>query len=674
MAGRLFALLIGIDDYPSPVPRLGGCVNDLTAFAAVLRGRVPGDALELRTLTDGAATRAAVVEALRAHLGRAGPDDVALLYYSGHGSQQEAPPEFWALEPDRRMETLVLVDSRLPGSWDLADKELAVLLREVGARAGHVLTVLDCCHSGDGTRTADGALRLRLAPADDRVRPAAAFLPGVAELADAAATTRSVTPRWSADGGSQVLLAACRSTETAKEVRELGQGRGALSVALEAALRENGPLTYRQVHRHVTAAVMRRVEAQHPQLEASATADLDRPFLGGAVPPTPRRLTLSHSRDGWSVDAGAVHGVPDAVGGDATQLAIHPLVGGPASLAAGSAAGSAPASSTPPLATATVTRVLADRSLVQLSTPLDEGFVYSAVITSIPLRPLRVAVTGDDAGAAALRAAAAAADGALVELVPAAPADGVAAAADADAGTDADIVVAATPDGFAITRPGVVRPLVPVVAGEGRERRTLAALEHVARWLRLAALHNPVTRLPEEAVAVEIVTPGGGLGSDGRVEIRYEGGVAPSFTVTLRNRTAAPLWCTLIDLTETYGIFADAFPAGSVALGPGESTAVALVGQVPDALWAAGTVTVTDHLKVVTSTVEFDPRSLQQDELDVTVVGSAPVVRGEVHPRSTLERLLGRVVTRRLGPPAPTEASADWRTDDVFVLTTRPRA
>ncbi|MDX5398764.1 MAG: caspase family protein, partial [Actinomycetes bacterium] len=639
---RLVALLVGIDAYRAPVPPLRGCVNDVEAIAEVLRRRVPADALSLAVLRDGEATRMAVIAGIRAHLGSAGPGDVALFHYSGHGSQQDAPPELWEVEPDRRIETLVLADSRAPGRWDLADKELAVLLGGVAASGAHVLTVLDCCHSGGGTRTADGVLRLRQAPADTRARPLSSFLPGVDAAAAGAAgagaaragaagagtarvgeaggrtagagLTRSATARWSAGEGSQVLLAACRSTETAKEVAEAGQGRGALSAALEATLREGGRLTYRQVHRHVTGTVMRRVAAQHPQLEVTDAAELDRAFLGGAVPPSPRLLVLSRFPDGWSIDAGAVHGMPDAVGEDATSLAIHPL---------GSTGEGAP------LATATVTRVLADRSLVAPSVPLDEHASYSAVVTSLPLPALRVWVRAEDAAGVAergeghggpaergegrggpeLRAAAREADATLVTVV--------------DDPAEADVVVTATPAGFAVTRPGGARPVVPPLTGEGRAGRTMAVLEHVARWLRLARLHNPATRLPEGAVEVAVEAATGEVLDDGSVAIAYDGGVAPSFSVRLRNTTAIPLWCALIDLTEAYGIFTDAFPAGVVALGPGEFAAVELVGQVPDEVWSAGTTNVTDQLLVVTSTVEFDPRSLEQEELGA---GGAPVV------------------------------------------------
>ena len=70
-------------------------------------------------LLDGDATRAAVVDGFRTHLTQAGPDDTVLFYYSGHGSQEYAPPEFWAVEPDHLDETLVCFDSRQPDQWDL---------------------------------------------------------------------------------------------------------------------------------------------------------------------------------------------------------------------------------------------------------------------------------------------------------------------------------------------------------------------------------------------------------------------------------------------------------------------------------------------------------------------------------------------------------------------------
>ena len=154
----IYALLIGIDDYPPPIPKLGGCVNDIREMRQYLEERVdPGNreleqALKIKALADKEATRDAVIQAFKNHLGQAGAEDVALFCYSGHGSQQQAPEQFWHLEPDHLEETLVCYDSRTEGSWDLTDKELAKLITEVSSQGAQVVVLLDCCHSGSGTR------------------------------------------------------------------------------------------------------------------------------------------------------------------------------------------------------------------------------------------------------------------------------------------------------------------------------------------------------------------------------------------------------------------------------------------------------------------------------------------------------------------------------------------
>ncbi len=682
MSPRLFALLVGIDAYPAPLPPLAGCVNDIEAVHAGLLARLvgPGPAtaptappdagpdagastaalptptLEALVLPNEKATHDGVVGAFGTHLGRAGPGDVALFYFSGHGSQQRISATQATVEADRRNETIVLHDSRQPGHSDLNDKELAVLISRVAVHAGHVLVVLDCCHSGDGTRDLEPGTRVRVAPEDDRERapdlllaradPTEPGMPssptGPESLVDQPASPHRRDP-WSSRAGEHVLIAACRSSETAKETTVDGISRGVLSAALEGTLRDsNGTPTYRDVLRLVTSRILLRVPDQHPQVEAVRAVDLDRPFLGGAIPATPRRLTLSELPDGWSLDAGAIHGIPAPIGDDSTELAIYPLTG---------------ATTGSPLAVATVARVLPDRSLVALSRPLASGFVYHAVVTGIPLSPIGVAVVGQAAHTAALREAASTADATLITLV--------------DPDHDPVLVVRATADGFVITRPGVTRPLVPIFSGADRAERTLAALEHVSRWLRLSTLSNPTTGIPAGAVRIDASSAAGHLDPSGRLRITYAAELAPTFTVALANTTAQLLWCALLDLTETYGVFTDAFPSGSIALGPGESTVVTLTGFLSDELWRAGTIELTDQLRIVVSTVEFDPRSLEQAELEVSTV-SPVVLRSDRQPASSLDRVLTRVTHRApVGPtPIPT---ADWRTEDLYVVTTRPR-
>ena len=136
MIRTIYALFVGIDDYAGGVNSLKGCVNDVTRLHDLLAARVSSgsDRFVPLLLTNAQATRQGIIDAWRSHLGQAGPDDVALFCYAGHGSQENAPPEFWDFEPDHLNETLVCHDSRAAGGWDLADKELAQLICRGGGQ------------------------------------------------------------------------------------------------------------------------------------------------------------------------------------------------------------------------------------------------------------------------------------------------------------------------------------------------------------------------------------------------------------------------------------------------------------------------------------------------------------------------------------------------------------
>src|SRR6516164_9524501 len=114
MPGGIYALLVGIDAYQGGVPSLRGCKNDIMRIAEILKRRAgaSGQQLQITTLLDGEATRDAVIETFRRTFADASAGDTALFYYSGHGSQEQAPPEHLAFEPDGLNETLVLADSR----------------------------------------------------------------------------------------------------------------------------------------------------------------------------------------------------------------------------------------------------------------------------------------------------------------------------------------------------------------------------------------------------------------------------------------------------------------------------------------------------------------------------------------------------------------------------------
>ena len=255
-----YALLVGIDAYEPPINPLYGCRNDIAALAAYLEGaqrrppRAAHVARRARRLATPSSTRSA------SHLGQARAGDVALFAYAGHGSEEPAPPEIADLEPTGRIQTLMFHDCnrRVGGKLRraLADKELSLLLAEVAANGPHVVVILDCCHSGGGTR--DPFARSRgwkpevehAEPACARPRPGGRH--GAApDGVPAAAPSTS----WSAPRPPHVALAACRSYETAKEHRVGETTRGAFSVALVDALDTLGTrTTYRSLLEHGAGA------------------------------------------------------------------------------------------------------------------------------------------------------------------------------------------------------------------------------------------------------------------------------------------------------------------------------------------------------------------------------------------------------------------------------------
>jgi hypothetical protein len=241
--GQVHALLVGIDRYKA-VTALGGCINDINHAEAFLQHRL-GPQLRPRILHNEEATRGELTEAIRSHLGQAGPGDVALLWFSGHGSEQAVAPEYWHVEPTGMSQSLVCHDSRHNDVPDFTDKELSLLLDHIAGHGAHVVVVLDCCHSGSGTRIT-GA-RPRTVPANTVVPPASAQLPELRELATKGEerTTRALTISARA---THVALSACQAHEVATEQVIDGVPRGVFSASLLEALHHLGKgATYRDV-------------------------------------------------------------------------------------------------------------------------------------------------------------------------------------------------------------------------------------------------------------------------------------------------------------------------------------------------------------------------------------------------------------------------------------------
>ena len=145
------AFLVGINDY-APVgaggPDLNGCVNDVRDMASTLRdlGIVPAVPTSMHIVTDGRATRAAILNELGWLVGGAKRGDILVFYYSGHGSQM---PDMTGEETDKRDETICPHDFATSGM--IRDDDLRAVFSRIAAGV-NLEVILDSCHSGTGTR------------------------------------------------------------------------------------------------------------------------------------------------------------------------------------------------------------------------------------------------------------------------------------------------------------------------------------------------------------------------------------------------------------------------------------------------------------------------------------------------------------------------------------------
>jgi hypothetical protein len=151
--GRVLGVFAGITAYQES-NELYGCADDARLLAEAFRGARLMDPAHQQVLADAQATRAAFMAALATLAQQARPEDLAIVFYSGHGNVQPAPPEDRS-ELDGVDETMQLFDEKV------TDTEVAAALAQV--RAGTIILAMDSCHSGgfaDDFVTAPGRIGL----------------------------------------------------------------------------------------------------------------------------------------------------------------------------------------------------------------------------------------------------------------------------------------------------------------------------------------------------------------------------------------------------------------------------------------------------------------------------------------------------------------------------------
>jgi hypothetical protein len=171
--GKKFGLFVGINAYSDGINPLKGCVNDATKMQDAMVTKFGFNKADTTLLTDGAATRAAILAGLQKYQTLAGPGDLLVFHYSGHGTlfpdsyseeKDETKQIFLQVPNDEgKMEVLyergtydsaiVPVDANSYSSgkaWGnlILDDELYAIFSAVTRKGAQVVLISDSCHSG----------------------------------------------------------------------------------------------------------------------------------------------------------------------------------------------------------------------------------------------------------------------------------------------------------------------------------------------------------------------------------------------------------------------------------------------------------------------------------------------------------------------------------------------
>ncbi|GAB4026561.1 caspase family protein [Spirosoma koreense] len=640
---KLYALVVGIDAYRADLivddvarfPALHGCKADADKMKAYLEKQT-GFEQHIERLSDQQATKTEIVRLFREHLGQAGPNDVALFYFSGHGTQEQADP-VWSDETDGGLECIACYyDESNVQAFRLADKELRYLIHDVWqTRKPHIVTIFDCCHSGDNTRALEVAQTAY--PGQEAVIKRIPILFGKRDWSSfvfgsvvSQADIREQGTGVALPEGVHVHLAACESDQSAVEVA----GEGVFTKALIQILNQSaGGITYYDLQGKIRA-YLRNVYEQQPRFRvAGGSADLlYRTFLNQSAQQASLMGIITHNSSGWALNKGAIQGI----GKTHDQLiGIDPNTEGHS-------------------VQFRVDQVFADYATLRPvgENKPDESVDYQVAIAGLMVQAIRVGfqledTRREDRATLLNRLMTSLPD----QLIIVEEADGRTPEAtrnpettdNKSAGLSADYVVRGRKGAYYLTYPvrvtdpddgAAYRPLtMPIDASTTTALdRLIADLKHLARWeyIRQLTNQNPPNGLagnPLE-VAIRRVRPDG---TEERVPLnesvvrltaeQIEGEWQCPLRIEVTNRAAVDLYVSAVYLTVNFQAYLSLLPDEVYRLEAGKTVSFQHEGQPIIPFGLSETITLynwperVEFIKFIASTDVFDPLAMQLDAL-----------------------------------------------------------
>lgn len=643
---QLYGLLIGIDDYPVPVPPLGGCVNDIRKIKKYLENKQQDLKPNLMVLENEAATKEAIIEGFQKHLAQAGPEDTAIVYFSGHGTQEDTDPEIWPFESDGKLECIVNYDGIIKQGDTiaynlLADKELRFLLHQLGKTQAHIITIFDCCHSGGNTREA------KLEESEKKVSSRRYVTSRLTKACpkrtwDQFLFAEQVDPKELASQpiskvipvGQHVQMGACRSDQLAYEVDGGGVFTSRLLSLLEST---DGTITYFDLRSRIRYMVKNEYK-QTPQVyvQGEEGKQLFSGFLGRPVTRQLNEGNFIHNKDeGWILDLGAMHGVSPELG----SVQVEDPDGEPFMAKVKSVKMS-------------YTRLLI--SDPEVMTRLDPTKAYRVLVPGVLAQPIRIYLDMEGDEKSTMEKEMSTFKDRLLVV---------------ESEQMSDYVIRVKNNAFTITLP--LDPDRPVVQpteslSEKAAAFTTIYLRNIAKWHFVRDLYNPDVRLFNKLpIEIEFLEVKNDL-SQVALPLEGEEIVLPyrkipsgewgnMIRIKITNRHSSRIYCSLIYLSEEFQVYSSLLGEPVIFLDPGES------------VWAYGggdiELDLADHikalnwpnsfiwLKFMVSTQGFDPATFDQDPLPM--------------PNASANRGM------KLATPGKFEAS-DWTTKLVTIRMPNP--
>lgn len=271
------ALVVSIADYlpkglTDQAPDLACLDGAADRMAQLLTAGFGFHSNDIVIVKDLDATRARLEKELLAMAERAGPDDVVLFYYTGHGGQV---PDLDGDEADGWDEVLVTADKRPPLlttkdhlNLYLTDDRLSQILSKFKTK--NVTLIFDSCHSGTMTRAGetgplweygeDPPQGFNHRPAVDRA---------LVEMAEDTErpSTAAATDELDIDDG-YVFISAAQSWEVA--IGNKAFSGGVFSAMLRSALINGGTQrSWNEIVQGITPAIHRHWAGQSPQVHGA---------------------------------------------------------------------------------------------------------------------------------------------------------------------------------------------------------------------------------------------------------------------------------------------------------------------------------------------------------------------------------------------------------------------